>query len=228
VTAGRLPDAIVLLEEVLASQSAVLPADHPDTLASLNNLAMTYVQADRLGEALPLFERAFAGVEKTEFRLESAAKIANNSITAHEQAGQFGRAETWRREWLEVVKESKGEESAAYAGELVGLGLNLLKQEKWDQAEEVLRESFTLRRQHEPADWRTFNTQSLFGGSRLGQKRFAEAEEHLVAGFEGMKEREAEIPESSQFRLLEARERLVELYTAWGKPEEAARWREGG
>ena len=38
----------------------------------------------------------------------------------------------------------------------------------------------------QPDVWTTFNTQSLLGGAP-GQKKFAEAEPLLLAGYEGMK-----------------------------------------
>ncbi|HET6575422.1 MAG TPA: hypothetical protein VFG68_17595 [Fimbriiglobus sp.] len=40
-----------------------------------------------------------------------------------------------------------------------------------------------------------------------------------------MKKREAKIPPVGKARLSEAADRLVELYTRWGKPAEAAKWR---
>ena len=43
--------------------------------------------------------------------------------------------------------------------------------------------------------WTTFNTKSLLGASLLGQKKYAEAEPLLVAGYSGLKQREAKIPE---------------------------------
>jgi hypothetical protein len=40
-----------------------------------------------------------------------------------------------------------------------------------------------------------------------------------------MKQREAKIPEQARkVRLAEAADRLVELYVAWGKRDEAAEW----
>jgi hypothetical protein len=44
-------------------------------------------------------------------------------------------------------------------------------------------------------------------------------------GYEGMKQREKTNPEQSKIRLTEAVERLVQLYEATGKKEEAAKWR---
>ena len=48
----------------------------------------------------------------------------------------------------------------------------------------------------------------------------------LLAGYQGMKERQSKIPAASQPRLTEALQRLIDLYTAWEKPEEAAKWRQ--
>ena len=44
---GRLEEAIGLLERTLADRERVLGADHPQTLASRNNLAYAYESAGR-------------------------------------------------------------------------------------------------------------------------------------------------------------------------------------
>ena len=73
----------------------------------------------------------------------------------------------------------------------------------------------------------TFNSQSMLGGALLGQKKYAEAEPLLRAGYEGLKEglAEAMIQAISKVRLTEALERLVQLYDATGQKEKAAEWR---
>ncbi len=45
-----------LHEETLKRQKATLGPDHPNTLISMNNLALAYRDAGRLAEAVPLFE----------------------------------------------------------------------------------------------------------------------------------------------------------------------------
>jgi hypothetical protein len=82
-----------------------------------------------------------------------------------------------------------------------------------------------IREKHLPDLWVRFNTQSQLGGSLLGQQRFAEAEPLLLAGYEGMKKRKEIIWAHDLVRLTEAADRLVELYTALGKQEEAEKWR---
>jgi hypothetical protein len=105
------------------------------------------------------------------------------------------------------------------------LGLNLLRQKKHADAEKALREGLAIREQKEPDAWTTFNTQSQLGEALLGQQRYDDAEPLLRAGYEGLKQRQARIPPQGQVRLGEALQRLVQLYDAWGKPDEAARWR---
>ena len=47
----------------------------------------------------------------------------------------------------------------------------------------------------------------------------------LLAGYLGMKEREAKILAPDKKYLTQSLERLVELYDAWGQPDKAAPWR---
>ena len=66
----------------------------------------------------------------------------------------------------------------------------------------------------------------MLGGVLVGEQKHAEAEPHLLKGYEGMKARADKIPpQLKQVRLSEALKRLVKLYDDWGKPGEAARWR---
>ncbi len=65
----------------------------------------------------------------------------------------------------------------------------------------------------------------MLGGALLGQKKYADAEPLLLSGYEGMKQRAAQIPSQGQVRVTEALERLVQLYEATGQTEQAAAWR---
>ena len=121
-----------------------LGADHHDTLAVVCNLALTYQDVGKLPQALPLFERAAAGIEKQNYLHRFADVIIPNTIAAYEAAGQFDKAEAWRRKWLAFKKQKDGVASAAYAGELAALGVNLFRQKKYAEAEPVFRECLEL------------------------------------------------------------------------------------
>jgi len=138
--------------------------------------------------------------------------------------GKPEKVEPWLRQKLELVTSQSGADHLATAEVQVQLGHNLLQQHRPIDAEPLLRECLTIRENRLPDDWVLFNTKSMLGGALAGQKKFQEAEPLLVEGYSGMKEREAKIPPAAQTRLSEAIRRLVDLYTTWEKPEEAAKW----
>src|SRR5260370_3463044 len=106
----------------------------------------------------------------------------------------FDKSEPLYRQSLDNAKMQFGADDPQTAGSLAQLGLNLLKQKKYTDAEPVLRECLTIREKKEPDSWTTFNAKSMLGGALLGLKKYAEAEPLLLQGYEGMKEREAKTP----------------------------------
>ena len=64
----------------------------------------------------------------------------------------------------------------------------------------------------------------MFGGSLLGQKKYAQAEPLLLSGYEGMKERGNKIPPQEKRGLKKALERLIQLYEGTGQSEKVAEW----
>jgi serine/threonine protein kinase len=141
------------------------------------------------------------------------------------------------RELCDLYKrrqEGKPQEfNEAYARALDALGLNLLRQQKWAEAEAVLREDVTIREKIKDADATVVaaNARSMLGGSLIGQKKYRDAEPLLLQGYQGLKQttnvavfgwaaRDMFMPLVKQ-----AVERLVQLYEGWGRPDEAARWR---
>jgi hypothetical protein len=53
-----------------------------------------------------------------------------------------------------------------------------------------------------------------------------EAEPLLVASYQGLLQRDDAIPADTKSAVQQAGERIVRLYADWGKPNEAAVWRE--
>ena len=62
--AGRVAEAIPLLQESLAAQVQVLGADFPGALALRNNLASAYLATGQAAEAIPLFEENATSCER--------------------------------------------------------------------------------------------------------------------------------------------------------------------
>jgi eukaryotic-like serine/threonine-protein kinase len=221
---GKIDRAMPLFEELVTVAKAKLGTGHPVTLTILSNTGGAYQDSGKLEAALTLFEQASSGVERLKFEHEFAGRIVPRTIAAYETANQLEKAETWRRKWTAVVKRKTGADSPAYAMELAALGLNLLKQNKWVEAEVAVRDCLTLRESKDPNGWPTFNSKAMLGASLLGQKKHAEAEPLLLKGYLGMKQREKLISPAGKSRLPEAVDRLIELYTATNKPDEVKKW----
>jgi hypothetical protein len=151
----------------------------------------------------------------------------SNLALAYESLGRWADAEALWRENVTRRRQREKPGSLPLSGDLSGLGRNLLLQGKGSEAEPLLREALAIREKAVPDDYRRFFTMSLLGGALLDQGKYPEAEPLVVAGYEGIKAREAKIPASTKSLILpEAAERMVRLYEAWGKPDQARSWAE--
>ncbi len=87
--AGRLDDAIPLLERTLADREQILGQTDPHTLTTRNNLAMAYQTAGRLDDAVPLHERTLCDFEQTKGETHpETLQSRNNLATAYQSAGR--------------------------------------------------------------------------------------------------------------------------------------------
>jgi tetratricopeptide (TPR) repeat protein len=223
---GKYDRAERLLGDVLEARTKQLGPTHPDTLVCKNNLGEVCRAIDKKERALTLFREAAEGVEERGFQQWNAKRIFDNLVACHEELLQYAQAEHWRRKWLAVVKERAGATSPTYAGQLAGLGWNLLRQQKGGEAEAVLRPCLAIRQEKQGDAWTTFETQAMLGATLLVQKKYAEAEPLLLQGFEGMKPRvmKTSSPEGRQ-SLARTLEWLVRLYEETGQKKRAEAWR---
>jgi tetratricopeptide (TPR) repeat protein len=223
---GRLDKALPLYEQALAKLQEKLGPDHPSTLISMGNLATAYLAAGQLDKALPLLEQALAK-EKEKLGPDHPDTLIsmNNLGMAYFAAGQLDKAVPLLAQVLAKFKEKLGPDHPDTLSIMNNLARAYRKHGDLAKAEPILRECLTRRQQKQPHHWATFFTQAQLGDSLLGQKKYAEAEPLLLAGYEGLKQRQAQIPTPNKKSLTEALDSLGQLYDAWGKPEEAARWR---
>jgi hypothetical protein len=106
------------------------------------------------------------------------------------------------------------------------MGRMRLQQRRYVEAEPLLREALSGQEKKSPDAWERYDSQSMLGASLAGQRKYGEAEPLLLAGYQGLVRREAAIPWPNRPALEQADERIVQLYQAWSKREEAAEWRE--
>ncbi|MBL8824627.1 MAG: tetratricopeptide repeat protein [Planctomycetia bacterium] len=223
--AGKRDLAIPLLEETLKLMKARLGPDHPDTLVSMNNLANGYMAQRKLDQAIPLFKETLQ-LMKAKLGAEhpSTLNCMYNLSAAYQDAGKLDLALLLRREMVTISRKVYPKNSPQLGGHLASLGLILLEAKSFTEAEPLLRECLTIRENSQPDAWRTFYTQSMLGGALLGQKKYTEAEQLLLKGYEGMKAREKTMQLQDNTRLPEALDRLIQLYTETSKPEEVKKW----
>ncbi len=123
---------------------------------------------------------------------------------------------------LESDWRKRGEEHSYTIRTMVNLASALRDMGKLDQAEPLYRQALETARRVLPVnDRRIPQYQSAYGGCLTILGRFDEAQEHLLAGYEGLKAAWGEEHKRTRKTL----QRLVELYEAWSKPEQAAEWR---
>ncbi len=192
--------------------------DRPLAEASLREmLGLAYLSLGDATQAVKEYERAF-GLRQAMQGLNhpDTAACRNQLAVAYRLAG---RADEGGRLYERDLN------SPARASALAVRGSLLLSQKNFAEAELKLRESLAMRQKLQPDDWVTFDTESLLGRALLEQRKFAEAEPRLVAGYEGMKQREDKIPPQDKPHLIKALERLVSLYEAWGQVDKARAWR---
>ncbi len=225
-TAGNLDRGLSLMEETLALMKSKLGPDHPKALTLMSNLGRTYEAAGKLDRALPLMEETLA-IQKSKLGPDHPSTLIslNNLAAGYRAAGNLDRALPLFQEVADLWKRNAGARSPRYAGALAQIGLTLLQEKKWAEAEAVVREALAIREAKEPDAWTTFNTKSLLGGALLGQKKYAAAEPLMRGGFEGMKQRADKITALNKDRLDQALDRLIELAEATGKVEDAKIWR---
>jgi non-specific serine/threonine protein kinase/serine/threonine-protein kinase len=224
--AGRIEKALPLWEETLTKAKQKLGPDNPTTAVFAYNLAVAYRATGQFEKAVALFEDALVRQRTTlgpdhPTTLDTIDRLA----LAYRNAGDYTRAENTFLEALARKRRTLAADDPSLTHTMASLGGNYLKQKRYAEAESLLRECLAIRAKKESHKWEYFATQRGLGESLLGQKRYAEAEKHLVEGYQGLKSREQIIPPFDRRAITEGLEQFVELYEAWEKPDEAARWR---
>jgi tetratricopeptide (TPR) repeat protein len=217
--AGGLGKGVTLRGAVDAAEPEVAKAfaDRPLAEALIREmLGATYQDLEAAALAVKQFERALA------LREAALGPAHADTTTCRNKLAVAYRLADHHPEASRLYHQNAN--SSTFAAALAVQGSVLLSQNKPAEAEQKLRECLTVRQKAQPDDWTTFDTQSMLGEALLEQKKYAEAEPLLLKGYEGMKKREAQVPAESRPRRTKALERLVRLYTAWGKKDNAARW----
>jgi tetratricopeptide (TPR) repeat protein len=225
--AGRQAEAIPVYEQTLALSKSKLGLEHPHTLQTMDKLAAAYVEAGRLPEGVALEEQALK-LKKAKLGPDHPDSLTSmgNLAKAYQAVGRQSEAIAMFEQTLRRQKAKLGPDHRDTLVTMENLVNGYLKQKQYGSAESLLREILAIQEKKQPKPWQYFDTESKLGGSLASQKKFADAEPFLLSGYDGLKERERDIPPKRRMRIREALERLVQLYDGWGKKDKANEWRE--
>ncbi|HVK16579.1 MAG TPA: serine/threonine-protein kinase [Fimbriiglobus sp.] len=176
-------------------------------------------------KALPVAE----GAARDRTHAAEARRLVDGLIAdldrASRASGQPDLAEVPLRDLLRARQRTDGAESSAATDVAAELGLCLVRQRKYADAEPLLRGCIAAGEKARPGDWRTDWAKALLGGALLGAKRHADAGPLLAAGYDGLRRHEGALPAHTRPRVGEVLDWLVRHSDETGRTAEATRWR---
>ena len=226
---NQLEKAEALAFRAWELRSSTLGPDHPLTQGTACILAQIYVLQQRFDKASPLTEQVINYSRR--LPLEKSVFLAPNFSSlgwAYLEQGDVARADTLCDLAWQAVRRNPGFNPVASPRIFVALGAVRLAQQNYAEATTLLREGLHLTEKHELGVGVRFEAMNLLGASLAGQKNYAEAEPLLIESCQGLQLHQASQPPflNAPRRITESLERLVQLYDAWGKPAQAAEWKE--
>jgi hypothetical protein len=144
---------------------------------------------------------------------------------AYFQARHYADAEPLLSVWVAKRRPGLPADDVRLAFALNLLGECQVLQNKYAEAEKPLRESLSIYQKRQPQAVLRYDTESLLGAALAGQKKYAEAEPLLVNSAKVLAANAAKLSPPDRQLMLAAVQRVIDLYDAWERPEDAARWR---
>ncbi len=220
---GRLNDAEQFARETLEIRRRVLGPEHPRTLSSMNNLSSVLYRQGKVEESTASFR------EILDIHVRTVGETHPNTLTTMAnlvaillRQGLLDEAEELCRRAVPASREALGTTHPNTILAQYDFAKVLVAQREFQEATGVFEELVAAAAEA-PPPWPTYIP--VFRGgqgkclTRLG--RYEEAERHLLAAYRAQVAAAGDEDEDAQAFVAW----LIELYEAWGKPEQAATWR---
>lgn len=220
---GELARSEELYREAVAIGRKVLGDEHHDLWVWLNNLAGVLEQERKFGEAEPLL-REVVRRRTAEFGEDNEQTLTtlNNLAMLLTNQGRHDEAEPLHERVLAIKERVLGPNDRSALTSRHNLALSRLLRGHLDDALPLFRECAERATEaYPPGHWVIAKFRESYGTCLHLMKRWSEAEPELLRALEQMR---AAFPESDA-RVQSIVDRLHDLYVAWGKPEEAERWK---
>ena len=214
---------------VLELRRSTLGTNHPLTLSAIANLASVYAMQEQFDEARPLVEQSLNLCRR--IPLEKSAFVGAQLTTLgwqYLEQGDVAQADTLCDLAFQAIRRNPTFNPLANPVIIADLGAVRLAQQNYAEATTLLREALLLTEKHDVDAVYRLYVMTLLGASLAGQKNYSEAEPLLLQSCQGLQQRQASLAPwlNAPRRIKESLERLVQLYDAWGKPTQAAEWKE--
>jgi len=149
----------------------------------------------------------------------------HNLARAYIAAGRTLDAEPMVSALLKRLRPIFPKDHVLLASSLHAQGECWVLQQKYADAKAPLEESLAILKTKQFMPVRRHDVASLLGVSLAGQRKYAEAEPLLLNSYKALKEMEAKLKPAEKKLLADGLDRIIELYEAWGKADEAAQWK---
>jgi tetratricopeptide (TPR) repeat protein/tRNA A-37 threonylcarbamoyl transferase component Bud32 len=222
---GDIAAAEPLLKHVLARCEKIFGPDHPETLTSVNNLAALYYFAGRHVEAEPLMKRAVASREKLlgPDHPDTLTSV-NNLAMLYVAMKDAGAAEPLLKRVLAGRQKLFGCDHPDTLQSVGNLSGHFLTNQQYADAIPLLDQAVRIFSRRPEMAQAVPLIRSDLGFALLASGQPAEAEPHLLAGYEGLSQQKTLNP-ANRRRQRMAAQGLVELYEQIGPTEKASEWR---
>jgi Tfp pilus assembly protein PilF len=220
---GKLAEAESLFRQNLEALRGIGDPDDTNNLNGIVNLAGVLIYEKKYAEAETLLRQSLG-----DFRLvfgpdhPDTLNVELMLACLLQEQGQLSEAKGIAREALRRGRGALPREHGLLADILALLGNLLTRTGRAAEAEPLLREALECCRKSLPAGHPlTTQAESLLGVCLTAQQKYVEAEACWLAVYLAPEKAEGTSPSQRA----QACARLVQLYEAWGKKEQADAWR---
>jgi len=194
----------------------------PDVAIALSNLGSCLQDRGNLAgaedayqEALRLRRKLYSGPNA------NVARTLSNLGVLQQVRGDTSGGEAYYRQALAIADQALKRDHPDRGVYLRNLASVLVSERRAAEAEPLAREALAIFQAKTPKHWRVADAESVLGGCLAGLGRFPEAEPLLLESYPILLKDKGDGAKHAA----EARQRIIDLYTVWGKPERLAAYR---
>lgn len=220
---GKKDEAAKLFLETLEARRRVLGPDHPATMTTQMNLGVLYVGIGNLKDAEPLMRKSYEGYLKSlgEGHPKTLLSMGNLAYL-DEELGRDDEAEELYRRTIDVLKRAGKLGSPELWSPMNNLAMLLQRKGRLEAAETQFVEMLALAAKALPADHPYRGLfRNNYGDCLTDLKKYSDAERELTESQGVLEKRFGPTHE----RTMKGVRRLVKLYDAMGKADDAAAWK---